>query len=214
MKPASEVGFSEFWAEYPRKVSKGHAEKAYDKAIKANLASHDEIMAGLRRFRDDLDKNPRETRLVCHASTWLNGKRWADEYAPPPSLGKELRKIGEQTAEDVYAQTTRELNQLVVDANSWWREHGCAVPLFWEYTHRCKHGEPTAEDLAKFELRKKAMAAPAPTPGFKTLGPRANRVPRPAGMPSMYENTAQLAPDENAPPPLEDMGEYGVERNY
>src|SRR3546814_5923553 len=40
--------FETFWQSYPRRIGKGCARRAYEKARK--LASHDDIMAGLRTF--------------------------------------------------------------------------------------------------------------------------------------------------------------------
>jgi hypothetical protein len=66
--------FAAFWAAYPRKDSKGHARRAWAKAVK--IASVSEILAGLDRYR--FDENPRYRPLPA---TWLNGERWlqADE---------------------------------------------------------------------------------------------------------------------------------------
>ena len=72
--------FDLFWQKYPRKVSRGAAEKSYLKAIK--ICSHDEIVEGLERFLEHLDNEPTERKFIPHGSTFLNGQRWADEYAP------------------------------------------------------------------------------------------------------------------------------------
>lgn len=62
--------FDEFWKQYPRKVAKAEARKAYVKAL--GKSSHEEIMAGLARY----DPDPEYT---CHPTTWLNQERWTDE---------------------------------------------------------------------------------------------------------------------------------------
>lgn len=67
--------FGEFWSAYPRKVGKGHARKAYTRALKRG--SPEDILAGCRRFAEQ-SRNV-EPRFVAHASTWLNGDRWTDE---------------------------------------------------------------------------------------------------------------------------------------
>lgn len=63
--------FAEFWAKYPRKVSKGAARRAWTTALKRAPAST--IIEGLTRykFHELKEKQP-------HASTWLNGWRWDD----------------------------------------------------------------------------------------------------------------------------------------
>jgi uncharacterized protein YdaU (DUF1376 family) len=62
--------FEEFWKQYPRRVAKGEARKAYKKAIKK--VDHGIIMAGLARYNPDPD-------FTCHPATWLNQERWQDE---------------------------------------------------------------------------------------------------------------------------------------
>ncbi len=74
----SENGFGEFWSEYPRKVAKIAASKAFEKAL--TQASAEEIMAGLKAFNDHLEKHPRERQYIPHCTTWLNQGRWADEH--------------------------------------------------------------------------------------------------------------------------------------
>ena len=71
------MSFEDFWTNYPRKVAKGHARRAYARALK--LASHEEIMEGLQNY---LDAEPwgNDKTFCKHASTWLNGECWADEY--------------------------------------------------------------------------------------------------------------------------------------
>jgi len=79
----SNVHFEEFWKHYPRRQDRGHAEKAYAKAI--HQSSPADILAGLRRyeFTDD-------PKFIPLAATWLNGHRWRDEKPPkasgPPSF--------------------------------------------------------------------------------------------------------------------------------
>ena len=79
------TGFAEFWAAYPRKVGKAEAMEAYAKALKGQLrrqlacglgpANHDEIMAGLVRYK--LDKP--DYADWKHGSTFLNKVSWIDE---------------------------------------------------------------------------------------------------------------------------------------
>lgn len=74
--------FEQFWQAYPRRIGKGCARRAYEKARK--LASHDDIMAGLRRF---IQAEPwhGDIQFCPHPSTWLNQERWEDEYETPGS---------------------------------------------------------------------------------------------------------------------------------
>jgi hypothetical protein len=68
-----DLAFEEFWLVYPRKIGKGQARKAWERAIKtADVA---DVMAGVVRFA----RTPgREERFTPHPATWLNGERWLD----------------------------------------------------------------------------------------------------------------------------------------
>ena len=77
-EPVADNGFDTFWANYPRKVGKGQAKKAYEKALK--VAYRDEILSGAKRLADD--PNLPELTYVKHASTWLAAESWTDEPFP------------------------------------------------------------------------------------------------------------------------------------
>jgi uncharacterized protein YdaU (DUF1376 family) len=74
-KPPSR--FEEFWAIYPRKVSRAAAKKAFDK-----LAPNDELLVvmlkavGTQAKSEQWAKDP---QFIPYPATWLNGKRWEDE---------------------------------------------------------------------------------------------------------------------------------------
>lgn len=97
-KPNTEIKYTEdfqtFWNQYPRKVNKLKAFKAWQK-IELNDSVYSQIMAGLKRANasPEWQKNIKENTLqfIAHASTWLNGRRWEDETQPsntgPPSGG-------------------------------------------------------------------------------------------------------------------------------
>jgi hypothetical protein len=63
---------------YPRKESRGAAEKAFPKALKA--VGVEELIAGATRYRDDPNRDPAFTKLPA---TWLNSKCWEDGPLPP-----------------------------------------------------------------------------------------------------------------------------------
>ena len=63
-------GFDAFWKAYPKKVGKGGARTAYQRAVKK--APHEVIMAGLAKYSPDPD-------YICNPTTWLNQERWSDE---------------------------------------------------------------------------------------------------------------------------------------
>ncbi len=77
--------FAEFWSSYPRKVGKAQAMEAYAKALRGMLrlqlacglgpATHEEIMAGLERYKRDKP----DYADWKHGSTFLSSVAWIDE---------------------------------------------------------------------------------------------------------------------------------------
>lgn len=84
--------FDEFWSVYPRKVGKGHARKAWEKAIQKT--SPTTIIAGATKYRDDRHRDP---QFTAHPSTWLNGERWDDQPT-------ETKQTGPVTIMDQYTE--------------------------------------------------------------------------------------------------------------
>ena len=80
----SDPGFEEFWKIYPKKVDRGHATKAYRRALK--LASADVILAGARRYAEQQQQLGVEEKHIKGPVGWLEGLRWLDETKPPGSL--------------------------------------------------------------------------------------------------------------------------------
>jgi uncharacterized protein YdaU (DUF1376 family) len=70
--------FNVFWKQYPRKVAKPNAEKAWLK-IKP-----DDVV--LKKMLDAINQqglSSKEIQFVPHPATWLNAKRWEDEITAP-----------------------------------------------------------------------------------------------------------------------------------
>ena len=72
---AADATFEDFWKAYPRRVSKGAAEKAWGAALKK--ADAETIINGARRYAGATVAT--EPRYVKHPATWLNDKGWLDE---------------------------------------------------------------------------------------------------------------------------------------
>jgi hypothetical protein len=66
--------FDRFWDVYPRKVAKGSARKAWQRALRA--APPEVIIRGAERYSADKTRNP---QFTAHPATWLNAERWSDE---------------------------------------------------------------------------------------------------------------------------------------
>jgi len=71
--------FDEFWKEYPRKLDKGAAFKAFRSALKE--ATFEQILAGVIAYRNDPNRDPDFTK---YPATWLNAGAWDNEIEPSP----------------------------------------------------------------------------------------------------------------------------------
>lgn len=91
-------GFSDFWKVYPRKVKKEAALKAWKKispsdelreVIEASVLAHRQTHEWLKDYGT----------YVPYPATWLNDKRWEDEFgsaANVDEIGDALKKIEEE----------------------------------------------------------------------------------------------------------------------
>lgn len=73
-----EIRFAEFWSNYPRKVGKQHALKAWNK-IKPTAELHSRIIKAIADQKKS-DQWCRENgRFIPNPATWLNGGYWDNE---------------------------------------------------------------------------------------------------------------------------------------
>lgn len=78
-----EIYMSEFeslWKQYPRKIGKPKALKAYIKARKGGT-TFEAVQAGLNAYLQQISANKTETAYIKHGSTWFNGECWNDDYS-------------------------------------------------------------------------------------------------------------------------------------
>lgn len=68
--------FSLFWAAYPKKRSRGSAEKAWKRCANGNIA---EIMAGLETSKSSNDWRKDNGKFIPYPASWLNARGWEDE---------------------------------------------------------------------------------------------------------------------------------------
>ena len=73
-------GFAEWYANYPNKVGRADAERAFSKAL--TKASPRELHDGLDRYLAKTDDRP-----WCNPATWLRQERWADQPAAVARAG-------------------------------------------------------------------------------------------------------------------------------
>ena len=69
--------FAKFWEQYPRKVAKKEAEKAFAK-LKADDRLLERILAGLNRAKASQQWRQDGGRFIPYPATWLNQARWED----------------------------------------------------------------------------------------------------------------------------------------
>lgn len=77
-KPKDGVGFDIFWKAYPKKKSKGDAEKWWNK----NKPSRElliEMLAAIGKAKTSRDWEKEGGQYIPHPATWLNSKGWEDE---------------------------------------------------------------------------------------------------------------------------------------
>lgn len=69
--------FAEWWSNYPHKVAKIAAEKAYRVARLKRKASAQDLLTGLAKY---IQHKP-EWQSWAHPASWLNAGRWLDDYS-------------------------------------------------------------------------------------------------------------------------------------
>lgn len=75
----SDPCFDTFWGIYPRRVAKGNARKAWDRAI--SKAPVGIILASLSA-QFDAGMFSDDPQFVPHPATWLNREGWEDDIIP------------------------------------------------------------------------------------------------------------------------------------
>lgn len=83
--------FNEFWKEYPRKLDKGKAVKAFASAL--TRASLEDILAGAIQYKNDPNRLDEFTK---YPASWLNADSWENGPLPEDSRAKKLRDKTEQ----------------------------------------------------------------------------------------------------------------------
>jgi hypothetical protein len=100
--------FVAFWQQYPLKVGKDAALKAWEKVIKSGKATADEIVAGAIRYAADPH---REDSFTKHGATWLNAGCFSD--GPLPKRWKSLKEQNRETMDDLDSFIRETANEAV-----------------------------------------------------------------------------------------------------
>lgn len=85
---AESNGFAEFWQQYPKKVVKSDALKAWRK-LKPGGRLLADMMAALEKQRASADWIKDGGQFIPHPATWLNKRRWEDETQTAQSADAE-----------------------------------------------------------------------------------------------------------------------------
>ena len=91
--------FDRFWAEYPRRVAKREAQKAW-RQLAPDDALTDRICEAVRHARECDQWRRDGGRYIPHPATWLRRGSWDDEQTvridplPEPSRGREAIRVG------------------------------------------------------------------------------------------------------------------------
>jgi hypothetical protein len=87
--------FEDWWLQYPRRVGKGHARRAYEKIVRSGRATSDDLITGVMRYAAERDAEigagRSEPKFTKHPATWLNAECWQDETAPRIAAGQQAR---------------------------------------------------------------------------------------------------------------------------
>lgn len=83
--------FTEFWNEYPRKLDKGKAKRAFASAL--TRASFEDILAGAIRYKNDPNRLDEFTK---YPASWLNADSWENGPLPDDPRAAKAREAKEQ----------------------------------------------------------------------------------------------------------------------
>jgi hypothetical protein len=84
--------FENWWQQYPKKVDKGDARRAYLAVIRKKQATSADLLAGALRYA--AERNGQEPRYTKNPAKWLNAGSWANETTPPNGNGAVIDSDG------------------------------------------------------------------------------------------------------------------------
>lgn len=82
-------GFDDWWKQYPKKVGKIDAQKAYRSAIKHG-ATPQALLEGLKRYNASWRAKNTELQYIPYPASWLRKGRWEDELTTSESIQSSL----------------------------------------------------------------------------------------------------------------------------
>lgn len=88
LTPEQQPWFEEFWLLYWRRDAKVAAEQSFGRQVKT-ITDFTEVKRGVRNQTPEM--LTRELKHRPQASTWLNQRRWRDEFDGPPKIEEQQR---------------------------------------------------------------------------------------------------------------------------
>lgn len=85
-------GFNSFWLAYPKKKSKGQAERAWKK-LNPDEQLQNRLLQALERAKKTADWQKERGQFIPYPASWLNAKGWEDEDHPTISQGEQFRGV-------------------------------------------------------------------------------------------------------------------------
>ena len=104
--PVDDSLFARFWAAYPKKRSKGQAEKAWAK-LQPDEQLVETMLAAIERAKTSEEWRKEGGRYIPYPATWLNAKGWEDEYTPV----EEVNRIGTYQQGFIKPGVTKSLDE-------------------------------------------------------------------------------------------------------
>ena len=100
--------FDNFWKAYPRKMSKGQAEKTFKK-LNPDEQLLKTIISAIEKAKKTADWQKDNGQFIPYPSTWLNSKGWLDEIPEETNeKGFPERDYEEKDIEDLYFDPLKE----------------------------------------------------------------------------------------------------------
>ena len=93
---ATENMFNDWYKDYPKKVGKGQARKAFKAALKKT--DLETLKAGLAKYLKTVEGKDKE--FIANPATWLNGERWDDDYSEQTSGDDSWNKLMNWTGQN------------------------------------------------------------------------------------------------------------------
>jgi hypothetical protein len=88
--PKATAGFEQFWQAYPKRISKGQAEKVWQK-LSPDERLTAEILQAVESAKTRADWQKQDGQFIPYPATWLNARGWED--APSVTLPKPALQV-------------------------------------------------------------------------------------------------------------------------